>query len=299
MLSINSSCYSSSEIDLPNYEYPVIATSCGRHVLYTHDSFCVNQKKRQDYQLLYVKHGTIYYYIDKKQYSISAGGILIYKPSELMHYEFFLKDAPDIYWIHFTGYNVDNILGKLNLSTKHAFMGTICPEYDTIFDKIINELLNRKLHFMDISSILMLELLYTISRNICTITYISSKNDLILEKVLEIFNTNYPNKISITSIAKELNYSSSWLSKTFTKHFGLSPKAYLTNLRIEKAKSMLLSTMSIRQVAEQTGFPDQMYFSRVFTNAEGITPSQYRQKHLDASFVSTTKKDGTIIKRRE
>lgn len=45
MLSINSSCYSSSEIDLPNYEYPVIATSCGRHVLYTHDSFCVNQKK--------------------------------------------------------------------------------------------------------------------------------------------------------------------------------------------------------------------------------------------------------------
>ena len=60
MLSINSSCYSSSEIDLPNYEYPVIATSCGRHVLYTHDSFCVNQKKRQDYQLLYVKHGTIY-----------------------------------------------------------------------------------------------------------------------------------------------------------------------------------------------------------------------------------------------
>lgn len=65
MLSINSSCYSSSEIDLPNYAYPVIATSCGRHVLYTHDSFCVNQKKRQDYQLLYVKHGTIYYYIDK------------------------------------------------------------------------------------------------------------------------------------------------------------------------------------------------------------------------------------------
>ena len=178
-------------------------------------------------------------------------------------------------------------------------MGTICPEYDTIFDKIINELLNRKLHFMDISSILMLELLYTISRDICTITYISSKNDLILEKVLEIFNTNYPNKISITSIAKELNYSSSWLSKTFKKHFGLSPKAYLTNLRIEKAKSMLLSTMSIRQVAEQTGFPDQMYFSRVFTNAEGITPSQYRQKHLDASFVSTSKKDGTIIKRRE
>ena len=100
-------------------------------------------------------------------------------------------------------------------------------------------------------------------------------------------------------LLKELNYSSSWLSKTFTKHFGLSPKAYLTNLRIEKAKSMLLSTMSIRQVAEQTGFPDQMYFSRVFTNAEGITPSQYRQKHLDASFVSTTKKDGTIIKRRE
>ena len=78
----------------------------------------------------------------------------------------------------------------------------------------------------------------------------------------------------------------------------MSPKAYLTNLRIEKAKSMLLTTISIRKVAEQTGFPDQMYFSRVFRASTGLTPSQYRQKNRDPSLVSTSRKGETIIKRR-
>ena len=298
VLTINSSCYSDSKIDLPNYEYPVVATSAGRYALFTRDCFREDHPGRQDYHLLYVKSGKLYYSIKNKQHCIQAGGILLYNPKEPQHYECFLADAPDIYWVYFTGNDVDNTLAGLALSPGGAFPGTISPEYDAVFDSIINELLYRKLHFMDVSSMLIQQLLFLISRNICTMTYISSRNDLILEKVVAIFNSNYQQKISITSIARELNYSSSWLSKTFTKHFGLSPKDYLTNLRIEKAKSLLLSTMSIKQVAELTGFPDQMYFSRVFTNREGMTPSQYRQKHLDTALVSTSEAEGTVIKRR-
>ncbi len=298
MLTINSSCYPDSNIDLPNYDYPVVATSAGRYVLFNRNSYSTNHDGRHDYHLLYVKSGKLYYYIKNTQHCVPSGDVLIYKPNEPQHYEFFLSDAPDIYWVYFTGSDAGNMLKRLELQSDSVFSGTACAQYDTLFENIISELLYHKLHFLDISAMLIQQLLFLISRNVCNLTYFSSHNDLILEKVIDTFRSSYHEKISISSIANELNYSSSWLSKTFTKHYGMSPKAYLTNLRIEKAKSMLLTTMSIRQVAEQTGFPDQMYFSRVFTASVGITPSQYRQKNMDPSLVSTTKKGETIIKRR-
>ena len=298
MLTINSSCYSDSNIDLPNYDYPVVATSAGRYVLFNRDSYSTNHDGRHDYHLLYVKSGKLYYYIKNTQHCVSSGGVLIYKPNEPQHYEFFLSDAPDIYWVYFTGSDVGDTLKRLELQSGNVLLGTACTQYDTLFENIISELLYHKLHFMDISSMLIQQLLFLVSRNVCNLTYFSSHRDLVLEKVIDIFHSSYREKISISSIASELNYSSSWLSKTFTRHYGMSPKAYLTNLRIEKAKSMLLTTISIRKVAEQTGFPDQMYFSRVFRASTGLTPSQYRQKNRNPSLLSTSRKGETIIKRR-
>ena len=298
MLMINSSCYSDSHIDLPNYDYPVVATSAGRYVLFNRDSYSTSHDGRHDYHLLYVKSGKLYYYIKNTQHCVPSGGVLIYKPNEPQHYEFFLSDAPDIYWVYFTGSDTGDTLKRLELQSGNILLGTACAQYDTLFENIISELLYHKLHFMDISSMLIQQLLFLVSRNVCNLTYFSSHSDLVLEKVIDIFHSSYREKISISSIANKLNYSSSWLSKTFTRHYGMSPKAYLTNLRIEKAKSMLLTTIPIRQVAEQTGFPDQMYFSRVFTASTGMAPSQYRQKHTDPSLVSTSKKGETIIKRR-
>lgn len=58
--------------------------------------------------------------------------------------------------------------------------------------------------------------------------------------------------------------------------------AYLTNIRMEKAKKLLLSTsLSVAEVAQQSGYGDYHVFTKVFKKAEGVTPSQFRRDFLN------------------
>ena len=56
---------------------------------------------------------------------------------------------------------------------------------------------------------------------------------------------------------------------------------YLTNMRLEKAKKLLVSTaLSVAEIAEQCGYSDYRVFTKVFKKTEGITPSQFRRDFL-------------------
>ena len=53
---------------------------------------------------------------------------------------------------------------------------------------------------------------------------------------------------------------------------------YLTELRIEEAKKMLMQTdMTVSEISDETGFSDTSYFSKVFLKAVGVSPTHYRR----------------------
>jgi two-component system, response regulator YesN len=91
---------------------------------------------------------------------------------------------------------------------------------------------------------------------------------------------NYTKELNFDIIAQKFNFNSSYLSKIFTKYIGENPVKYLTALRINKAKHLLLNNkdMSIKEIGEQVGYSDQFYFSRIFKNVTGISPASYKQK---------------------
>ncbi len=75
---------------------------------------------------------------------------------------------------------------------------------------------------------------------------------------------------------------------SFYQHFkdwaGVSPNEYRINMRISAAKSMLRnSSITIREIAEQVGFPDPYYFSRCFRRAVGVSPRSYRESQKNKS----------------
>ena len=70
---------------------------------------------RVDYQLIYIYKGAGHYYIHGKWKSLSAGNVLLFRPKEAQTYSYFFKEHPEIYWIHFTGYNCEKIIQKYNL----------------------------------------------------------------------------------------------------------------------------------------------------------------------------------------
>ena len=72
---------------------------------------------------------------------------------------------------------------------------------------------------------------------------------------------------------------SGWFRHTFTAHTGLSPHQYLLEFRLVRARSLLTETeLSVKEIATQTGFEDEFYFSRLFWQKLELTPSQWRSR---------------------
>ena len=89
-------------------------------------------------------------------------------------------------------------------------------------------------------------------------------------------------EVSLSVLSEVFHLNAQYISQLFKNEIGVGFLVYLTNIRIEKAKKLLLSTScSIAEVAEQSGYGDYRVFTKVFKKTEGITPSQYRRDFLD------------------
>ena len=90
-------------------------------------------------------------------------------------------------------------------------------------------------------------------------------------------------EVSLSVLAEQFHLSGQYISQLFKSEIGVNFLTYLTGIRMERAKQLLVSTsLSIVEVAERSGYGDYRVFSKVFKKSEGITPSQYRRDFLDA-----------------
>ena len=94
----------------------------------------------------------------------------------------------------------------------------------------------------------------------------------------EIIETHYCSALKIEELAKLSNLSLSSFKRKFKDEFNDSPKNHINNKRIEKSKELLvMSKMSISEIAYETGFQDPLYFTRLFKTKTNSSPSKYRE----------------------
>lgn len=97
--------------------------------------------------------------------------------------------------------------------------------------------------------------------------------------LLEYIDKNCSTDISLDQTSNILNISKSHLHKVFKAHTGITPLQYLQEARISTAKELLKKTeLSIQDVAFEVGYQDQRYFSRIFKNKTGLSPSAWRKQ---------------------
>lgn len=91
---------------------------------------------------------------------------------------------------------------------------------------------------------------------------------------------HYLENISLEELAKRYGVSFSYLSRTFKKETGTGMMEFLTALRIQEACELLEKGMRTADAGAAVGFDDPKYFSRVFRKEKGMSPSEYREKHM-------------------
>ena len=114
--------------------------------------------------------------------------------------------------------------------------------------------------------------------NIAT-RYHTSSEDTILSHAIEYIQQNATNKITDSELAAFSLCSESYLSRIFKRRTGVNINIYINKVRIEQAKNnLILSDDSISDIASSVGFSDSNYFSRVFSQIIGISPTEFRRR---------------------
>ncbi len=127
-----------------------------------------------------------------------------------------------------------------------------------------------------------MSLLYNIYSTVITLSineYLPSQQIKLITEVTEYIEANLSDSsLSVHTLANLCNLSDGHFRRLFFKVHNYSPNAYITRLRIERAKELLrFSKDTALQIAEKCGFESGYYFSRVFKSKTGFTPIEYRK----------------------
>lgn len=99
-----------------------------------------------------------------------------------------------------------------------------------------------------------------------------------VEKALEFIRMNYKKDISLTDVSRQVDVSPYYFSKIFKDETGENFVEYLTNIRIEQAKKLLLETeYSMKEICVMVGYSEPNYFSRAFKKKVGVTPTEFKE----------------------
>ncbi len=102
----------------------------------------------------------------------------------------------------------------------------------------------------------------------------------IVQSAVDYIQEHFCENISLTDISEHVNVSKSYLCDLFKKELNVTIINYVTNLRMEKAKELLISTdLKMYEISLSVGYNDYTYFSQIFKRSTGCTLSEYRRKY--------------------
>lgn len=121
----------------------------------------------------------------------------------------------------------------------------------------------------------------------CEIVQSTNVEDLqsrnaVIAQVIDYVNANYSrSELSLSQISNLVSKSYSYFSAMFKKCTGYNFTDYLNLVRVRNAKNLLMDfDKSIKDVASDVGYRDNIYFYKMFKKITGITPMQYRKSHI-------------------
>lgn len=241
---------------------------------------------RNQFVLHYIQSGKGTFYCNGNSYRLGKGDFFLLKPGVETYYQADEKKSWSYYWIGLSGNKVFNYLQQSSLFNDTVLTGVTKDYVKKFTDKFsdIIDLMGLN-NFNTYYHLSLFEMTYSLLRLLITVSSDNGHSTLTDKKryVIQMKNyidSNYSKEIIIAEIANKMALNRSYLSRIFKEEYQMSPKNYLSNLRIEKAKQLLLDTdQSISTVSVEVGYKDVLAFSRAFKVHTNYSPSHYRESY--------------------
>ena len=278
---VSSGYLNNSMLPFKDKSRPLIVGSCGVYRLRTKEKLPTwRPRGRLDYQLLYVASGKAHFYFGGREKEVTAGHMVLYQPRQEQKYDYFSKDKPEVYWVHFTGGDVKNILRHFAIPMdENVFYSGTASTYAYLFKEMINELQMCKTGYQELLEMYLRQIFLLIQRSReeekpAVSSYLQEE----MEHARRYFSEHYNEAISIEDFAQSRGMSVSWFMRNFKQIAKVTPMQYILNIRINNAVTLLETTdYNVAEISAIVGYDNPLYFSRIFKKQRGVSPSDYRK----------------------
>jgi AraC-like DNA-binding protein len=239
-------------------------------------------RRLSDYQVLYITKGKGVFESEiTGTRRINAGDVFILFPGIWHRFKPDNDSGWDEYWVEFNGDLINHYRSKEFLSPENPVItigikGEIAENYTKVIELIRKE----KPGFQYIASGILLQIL---GQMFASKKYHSFEGKEIEGKIKQAklaILENLSHTILQEELAKSVGLGYSLYRKKFKEYTGVSPAQYQIQLRINKAKDLLIaSNLSHKEIAHNLGFETADYFFRLFREKTGVTPSDFREKN--------------------
>lgn len=243
-------------------------------------SYQSGREKNSFYELIYVDHGEMDVTVDDETYHMQKYDLMLYHPGQKHSLETTEDSSCSYMSIAFT---MDTgIKGNL----KNRVFHTRKDLYQTLtrFMKAIQEdtPLNMELAMLHLKEVLILLYQFDGEEKPAgqETTLQSHYDDTMLNEILVFIHNNVYASYTVEDLCQKFSISRSSLQALFRANLGMTPKQYISELKLNEAKKLISQhEHTISQVSDLLGFTSIHYFSRRFKSYFGIAPSKYAREH--------------------
>ena len=216
------------------------------------------------------------------EYQIRSGqGFMIF-PRQVNTYIADQKLPWEYVWIEFDGMKAREIIEMAGLTPDHPVYHA---SYKDLRESMMNEMVYIAGHSGE-SPFHLIGHLYLfidyLSRSAASTRLTSGGRvrDFYIKEALNYIEQNFQNDISVEGIASFCGLNRTYFGRIFKETVGSSPQQFLLNYRMAKAAELLkLTSLSISDIGNAVGYPNQLHFSRAFKNVYGISPREWRNRN--------------------
>ncbi|MCI2229006.1 AraC family transcriptional regulator [Polaribacter sp. MSW13] len=238
----------------------------------------INEKGVDKYIFIYCVKGKGSVVINGKRQRIEPNQFCIIPKNVKYEFKSDELDPWSIYWFYYSGALAPELYNRYKL-TKYKYVPYSVDRIQ-VFEKVFNLFNgNNQDHLLEYASLLCLSFIGDFIY--CDLDKNSSvkKEETLVDSIKKFLLNNLDKKFSLEEIAKKYNYSKSHLQVKFKKETGYPLHVFFNLKKIQKACEYLSYTeLSVKEISFKVGIEDPLYFSRLFKNFMGKSPTSYRKE---------------------
>ena len=228
------------------------------------------------YVLEYVTEGKGHIVYDGKQYTVEKGDFYMVNTTHPHDYYADSENPFAKVWINVYGTFMDHLTEALNFEPITICRVDVSENFKDIHNFLKWKSAYEVLEMTEQVAIKLFGLLYRVHTGM-RVSQIHSNRYLQVSNYIKMHITD---GININCVCTDNYISKSTLYRLFREELGISPNAYIKNLKVGVAATILKTTnLEIPEIMRQLGFYDYSHFSRIFASVKGCSPVAYRKKH--------------------